>query len=173
MAGAPVIGSRSGNGAPDASRASAAKKPQRRLDVPGRPCALERQRGQELLGAVLAVRDQPGDERGVAVELRHHAQPAGQARPRQLDHTDHDRAVPAVARERALLEQLVDLLDEPQLLVQGEVARQLVAPVGDLDRPTVAPSPGAVGLIWMTQISSGSASTSSRTGGFCENSPSQ
>jgi len=79
------------------------------------------------------VRHQPG-ERGIAVELRHHAERPGQARAGRLDHAHRDRAVFAVRRQRPLLEQLIDLLDEAQLLLQRQVARQLVAPVGDLER---------------------------------------
>src|SRR4029450_6623972 len=45
----------------------------------------------------------------------------------------HNLLVLAVGREKALLEQLIDLFDGTKLLVEGEVTRELVAPVYYLD----------------------------------------
>src|SRR3712207_1128233 len=54
----------------------------------------------------------------------------------QFDHAHHDLLVLAVWREETLLQQLIDLFDGVELLVEGEVAGELVAPVGYLeDRP--------------------------------------
>jgi hypothetical protein len=64
--------------------------------------------------------------------------------PDQLNQPDHDLLVFAVPGQSAVLEQLVDLLDEPELLVQGEVSGELVAAVGDLDHGLrlAVPAPG-------------------------------
>jgi hypothetical protein len=79
------------------------------------------------------VGDQVADEARVAVQLGGGAERPRQPGPPQLDHPDHDLLVAAVVGQPALGEQLVDLLDEAELLVQRQVAGELVAPVGDLD----------------------------------------
>src|SRR5829696_2452232 len=76
------------------------------------------------------------DKARIAVRFRSGAEGLGEARARQFDHAHHDLLVLAVAREEPLLQQLVDLFDGMKLLVEGEVAGELVSPVRYLeDRP--------------------------------------
>src|SRR5215212_10814246 len=85
------------------------------------------------------------DKARIAVRFRGGAEGSWEARARQFDHAHHDLLVLAVAREEPLLKQLVDLFDGMNLLVEGEVAEELVAPVGYLDyRPRLG-----LELLWV------------------------
>ena len=114
------------------------------LGVAPPPGGLEGQRGQELRRPGLAVGDQVAEEGRVAVQLGGGAERAGQPGPGQLHHPDHDLLVLPVGGQPPLGQQLVDLLDEPELLVERQVAGQLVAAVGDLGhrRRLAVPAPG-------------------------------
>jgi hypothetical protein len=145
---------------------------QHRLGVPASPGVLEGQGGQKLFGTGLAVVDQLAEEGRVAVELGGGAERPGLRGPDQLDQPDHDLLVFAVPGQSAFLEQLVDLLDEPELLVQGEVSGELVAAVGDLDHGLrlAVPAPG-VDLDHPELVRAGVDQLPD--GGFWENRPSQ
>src|SRR5215208_5986689 len=85
------------------------------------------------------MRHQIFDEMRIAVQFRSGAQRTREARAGQLYYAHYDLLVLAVGREKALLEQLIDLFDGTKLLVEGEVAGELVAPVHNLeDRPRLA-----------------------------------
>src|SRR5215212_4155875 len=101
--------------------------------LPAPPGVFEGKRREELLGPVLTVGHQVLDKARIAVRFRSGAEGSWEARARQFDHAHHDLLVLAVACEEPLLQQLVDLFDGMELLVEGEVAGELVTPVRYLD----------------------------------------
>ena len=99
----------------------------------------------------MAVLQQLLAERAAAVEL-------GRVVELEVerDDADADRLV-ALRQRRMLLSQLVHLRDEVQLLIEGEVDREFVAPVDDL-RVVRGSVSRPCGLSWITEISSGRTS---------------
>src|SRR5215208_6480820 len=82
------------------------------------------------------MRHQLLDETRISAQFRSGAQRTREARAGQLDHAHYELLVLPAWREKALLEQLIDLFDGTKLLVEGEIAGELVAPVHYLeDRP--------------------------------------
>src|SRR5215212_4524329 len=88
---------------------------------------------QELLGPLLAMSHHIADKRGAAVELRGEVQGPGKLDPRHLDvpvlPASRDAEPLAVRAVAELLDQVIDLVYEKDLLVEGDVARELVAAV--------------------------------------------
>src|SRR5829696_7970687 len=100
---------------------------------PGSSTRLRTRVPRGIPGPGLPVRHQVLDETRIAIHLRSGAQGAVEAGAGQLYYAHHDLLVLAVGREEFFLQQLIDLFDGMELLVEGEVAGELIAPVRYLD----------------------------------------